>query len=191
MKKSDLRTGMWIEKRDGNKAIILLNTKNGNIYSGENTWGEISNYNEDLKNSFSATHDILKVYQPTSNYAYWNFDKDKLKLIWERETFKPYLKFLNENYGFMGNGTYVLDIIGRNLKIGDTVELYDGIYSRGERSLVHTGGVCFIMGLAGSIFINGVCKDWKIIKKRSYEEIADGEVIDSFVKYIKSEPTNN
>lgn len=92
--KNDLKTGMWCKLRNGNKIMILLNTVSGDVFSGD-TWGILSNYNDDLtcKKSVRNNCDIIKVYSPIPNIGYLNNDfinmidyaRDNLTLIWERK----------------------------------------------------------------------------------------------------------
>jgi hypothetical protein len=83
MKKSDLKTGMWIENRLGKKALVLLNTKNGDIVSGPEVWGQLDNYKDDLINYCGKNFDIVKVYQPKNNFSFYNFES--YELVWERK----------------------------------------------------------------------------------------------------------
>lgn len=109
----------------------------------------------------------------------------------EKPEFKPYLvNKKGTRYGNIGEVTPFKDAIGREIRVGDTVDLYneDNIL-RGERVAVKKDGHYFINGIAadchkdGSIY--GVCK-WKIILKRKHEDIANGEAVDG-IKYIKEE----
>lgn len=69
MKKSDLKSGAIVETRDGNKYILLLNTKNNegqkdllvDLKSG--CYLEYCRYSDDLKNGYDYGHDIMKVCQ--------------------------------------------------------------------------------------------------------------------------------
>jgi hypothetical protein len=81
--KADLRTGMWLEKRTKERAVILLDTRDGDVYSGE-TWGYLENYREDLTSKYSAEYDIVTIYQPTFNSAYHKFDLSKAELLYQR-----------------------------------------------------------------------------------------------------------
>ncbi len=86
MRKSDLKTGMWVENRNGAIAIVLLNTKDGDIFSGTNVWGPLKDYNDGLSCTCGSDFDIIRIYQPKSNYGYYNYEKhERLRLIWERK----------------------------------------------------------------------------------------------------------
>ena len=68
--KKDLKTGMIIENRKGKKAMILLGTKNGDIYSGKDMWGPLINFHDDLTSITAPSCDIIKIYQPCNNSGY-------------------------------------------------------------------------------------------------------------------------
>lgn len=105
-----------------------------------------------------------------------------------KESFVPHLKNGRTHFGNIGAATSYKDAIGRPLCIGDTVELYDSeLKYRGECSIVHRYGKTFVMGIACDCDRNtGSTGTWKIIKKRSFDEVKDGEKVDC-IKYIKSE----
>lgn len=88
--KADLRTGMILEDRDGNKKIVLLNTAAGDIYryisDGDrliSNWGDIKNYNDDLTfNGGCREFDTMKVYGGNNIYI----GMTNQQLIWERKS---------------------------------------------------------------------------------------------------------
>ena len=93
-KKSDLKTGMWVENRNGILAMVLLGTKNGDIISGQ-TWCPLAEYRENLLRndiSIKTDYDIVKVYQPKSNSDYLGyidmnkevFNTSRWILLWDR-----------------------------------------------------------------------------------------------------------
>jgi len=95
MKKSDLKTGMLVEKRNGTKSLVLKDTEKGDILISKDGWCELDDYDENLKfglQSFSHM-DIMKVYELDLQYKaatrYWDeYDK----VLWERkEKEKPTL----------------------------------------------------------------------------------------------------
>lgn len=101
------------------------------------------------------------------------------------------------NYGHIGEETSICDVVGNNLSVGDTVNLYaiedDGQLSfRGEHSVVsNSDEKSFVMGVGASEFTQGVSDGffkWLIVLNRRYTEIKDGETVDN-IKYIKSERT--
>jgi hypothetical protein len=91
MKKSDLKSGMIIERRNGDKGMVLLNTSKGDIIgggggSGYKTWGGLDNYNDDLTYNSCGIHgyDIVKIYDADCNMGFGSFGTDYLNLIWTR-----------------------------------------------------------------------------------------------------------
>lgn len=107
----------------------------------------------------------------------------------ETPKFKPYLRFAltKEFLGNIGENTPIKDVIGRELRIGDTVELYnkENMYE-GEKVIAYDGWA-FVMGIQIDCEKDGTINGgWKIILKRGYEEIANGKIIDC-VKYVKEE----
>ena len=101
------------------------------------------------------------------------------------------------NFGRIGEETSIYDITGKNLSVGDTVNLYfikgnGQLEFRGECSVVsNSDKKSFVMGVAGNKFDHGVSDGffkWIIVLNRRYTEIQDGETVDC-IKYIKSERT--
>lgn len=91
--------------------------------------------------------------------------------------------------GNIGSLTNYKDAIGRILRVGDTVELYDEhLVCHGEKAIARDDdvGETFVMGIR--IDCNsktGSIRDWKIIKKRSFDQVADRENVNGIV-YIKT-----
>ena len=127
----------------------------------------------------------------------WAFSRCMIagKVVEESEKpvdeFTPHL--LLEKYdmycGTIGGETFLVDAIGRPLRIGDTVDLYNSRNElRGEFPIVFNAGSAFVMGLESENFTDksGSLLGFKIILKRRHEEIADGETV-GCIKYIKSQ----
>lgn len=119
------------------------------------------------------------------------------KLAFERlmaeEKFTPHLVCDNKNYGIIGEPTNYKDAIGRPLCVGDVVEHFDGnCESYGDTVIVNAKlpwqnnkEKVFVMGIEGECNDkNGTTGDWNIIKKRSFEEVANGEEVYD-IKYVK------
>lgn len=73
MKKSKLKTGMRITQRNGDTAIVLLGTSNGDIVScigTKGTWSPLEEYNSDLTNKHGQEYDIVKVEDANCNMDY-------------------------------------------------------------------------------------------------------------------------
>jgi hypothetical protein len=105
------------------------------------------------------------------------------------EKFVQRLECRNEFYGKIGEKTDIKDAIGRPLRIGDTVELYDrDLKYVAEEAIVfdNDNGEAFVMGIRIDCKTNGaITGGWKIIKKRSFDEVADREKVGS-ITYIKT-----
>lgn len=91
--KADLKTGMIIEFMSGEIAQVLLNTKNGDIVTGDTWFPLISYTDEDL---FELTDHyqvrIKAVYLPKNNKAFSlseakrdNLSQYEYKVVWKRE----------------------------------------------------------------------------------------------------------
>ena len=112
----------------------------------------------------------------------------------QEKEFKAYLTHSNGyHYGNIGELTLLRDILGRPLKVGDTVDLYNEENEyRGEYAVVFSktwggGNKVFIMGIEGDCKKDGTIDGWKIVKKRAYTEVAHGETV-SCIEYVKEEP---
>lgn len=103
---------------------------------------------------------------------------------------KPHLecyRLLDGKYfGEIGKPTKLKDIVDRALFVGDVVELFNADnLPFGESSIVESKGKQFVMGIVNECSENGeITGGWKVIKKRSYTDVADGEVIDKTIKYV-------
>ena len=82
MKKSDLKSEMVVQFRNGSKYMFLEETQN---LSGEHYGYNITDFNEDLTHKYSSDKDIIKVYRPRKNGCILNVINDSNKLIWDRE----------------------------------------------------------------------------------------------------------
>lgn len=96
MKKSDLKSGMLVETRDGSLAIVMLNTPKGDALVSnheeieeEKTWKSLKEHNNDLTSSFDEDDDIVKVYNFDSNSNGASLSKNCREIIWEREENVP------------------------------------------------------------------------------------------------------
>ena len=105
----------------------------------------------------------------------------------EKTPFVPHLEHENGTfYGCLGTETNIKDAIGRELKVGDVVELYGEDNDQIADSLIVDKGnvYVFVMGIACVCKKDGTINGYKIIKKRGYEDVANGEVI-RCIKYFK------
>lgn len=87
MKKSDLKTGMIVELRDGQKGMILESVGEfGTLIQGRNGWASLSRYNNDLTVRYpSNSLDIIRVYRPNRISQIVQARWEAQELIWERE----------------------------------------------------------------------------------------------------------
>lgn len=116
MEKSDLRSGMLIERRDGKIGLVLMDTgqKRGcadviasNGGCDDTLWCPLSNFRNDLTNRFSERFDIIAVYSITSNMHAASFSKERRELLWQRIDVKEYthaelVEKLGENFIYKG-----------------------------------------------------------------------------------------
>lgn len=92
---NDLKTGMIVTWRNGEKATVLRDTvnfkrlcKQGRSFlvkcSGDG-WTALSNYDDDFKNRFADSYDIVKVEVP--DHPYYCFDYEcsnyNSEVVWE------------------------------------------------------------------------------------------------------------
>lgn len=86
--KDDLKPGMVIELRKGERRIVLESNYDGLFLLGISDYGKISNYEDCLTSkSYIENFDIMKVYKietPCSMDEIMNDDKC-LELVWERD----------------------------------------------------------------------------------------------------------
>lgn len=90
MKKSDLKTGMVVETRNGEKYLVMLNPdcKDRELINFKGGYMPLYNYNNELMlKKFNKGFDIVKVYSVGSSICWLLGDKEQMefKLLWERE----------------------------------------------------------------------------------------------------------
>lgn len=79
-KKADLKSGMVVEYRDGDRRLVI-----DKYLVGKNAHYELSAYNENLKNEYPGLT-IMKVFKICRRAILGNIlDDDNLELIWERK----------------------------------------------------------------------------------------------------------
>lgn len=91
MKKSDLKTGMVVEVRNGEKYLVMLNPDcvDRDLISFSGGFMELSTYDDNLTDSSGDDDwDIVKVYRIGANICWILSNKDSAmqgaELIWER-----------------------------------------------------------------------------------------------------------
>ena len=87
MTKKDLKTGMRVTTRNGNKYLIFLNTNDGDYMANYNreTYVALHNVDDNLSSSCSSDFDIIEVYAFTNGGGLLDPDNYWEK-IWNRET---------------------------------------------------------------------------------------------------------
>jgi hypothetical protein len=104
MKKSDLKTGMQVEIRNGDKLLVFIGVyteftkENENFIVNKNqkhSWEVLENYDDYLLKIDRETSDwdIMKIYSCSHPYCFTRFDDDVYNngtLIWSRENEKTY-----------------------------------------------------------------------------------------------------
>lgn len=80
MKKSDLKDGMVVKLRDGEKFLVM-----NNRLLNKEKWGCISNYNDDLTDKCIRELDIMNVYNTNGLCLDDIFCDEVLEPVWERE----------------------------------------------------------------------------------------------------------
>lgn len=114
MKKADLRTGMVVETRNGNKYLVMLNPdcEGKELINFDSGFMPLSRYNDNLMlKTGDEEFDIMKVYSVEASICRLLRDKERMefKLIWEREeetkemTVKEIEKELGYNIKIVGD----------------------------------------------------------------------------------------
>ena len=84
MKKNELKSGMVVEYRDGDKRLVI-----DNDLIGDDGHLTLTNYNDYLKNGLFSDLDIIKVYKYKSPCPFNALlENNNLDIIWEREEIK-------------------------------------------------------------------------------------------------------
>lgn len=114
MKKSDLKTGMVVETRNGNKYLVLLDNPdapNMNLINFKGGFLQLAFYDEDMIiQSAGRAYDIMSVY--TLQDSIYNLFKERrlrYKLLWERD--EPKEMTIAEIEEVLG---YKIKIVGDN-----------------------------------------------------------------------------
>ena len=123
MKKSDLKTGMWIETRDGLKWIVLFGTDDGDVVvhaDGRGGFNYLELYNEELLSVSrdSSEFDIVKIFQPhPSDYLTTPFERCLLDRSQQRDIINVKINAEIENLGELKKQIGDLEENLKNLKI--------------------------------------------------------------------------
>lgn len=106
MKKSDLKSGMIVELKDGNRYVVMKNTSCGSVLWGKGI-KELSEYTPELKHKKCKNHDIIKIFDMESNSAL--VKKANYRLLWDREVKIVFVSFPNheKEYAYKVSGDIV------------------------------------------------------------------------------------
>lgn len=88
--KSQLHTGMILEFANGERARVLLGTKNVDIVSGD-TWFPLDDYSDECLfiNETEPHIKVIKVIQPKYNSVYNTLTPNDYTIVWERKELSP------------------------------------------------------------------------------------------------------
>lgn len=85
MKKKDLNSGMIVEYRNGNLGLLVITRFGMLIQVSNDSWGELSDLEEDLTYANNHEYDIIKVrainFKMGILKRYWA----DAEIVWERE----------------------------------------------------------------------------------------------------------
>jgi len=108
MKKSDLRSGMWVKYRNGEMMMVLLKARNADrtedIVTGNNIWGKLDNYTDDLKCLFIRKFDIMTIWRANKGTDILNFSEENFCCIWKREEMQYITKETAEKIIYVETG---------------------------------------------------------------------------------------
>ena len=89
MKKSDLRSGMWVKFRNGEMTMILLKARNDNreedVITGNHMWDKLDNYDDDLTDKEHEEFDIMEIWIAGIATGLTHFYEKNYARIWKRE----------------------------------------------------------------------------------------------------------
>lgn len=120
--------------------------------------------------------------------SHWKFGSNL-----EKVEFTPHLVDGKRHLGNIGEPTNYKDAFGRPLCVGDIVEHFnpdcesygDTVIVKAKLSYRNNEEKAFVMCIENACDDKkGTTGEWKILKKRSFEEVANGEKV-GFVKYVK------
>jgi len=84
MKKSELKSGMVLETRNGRRYVIYMDVDVA-ARTGGMGWMRISQWNEDLTSS-GRDYDVVAAYRPKYEYRYGSTAPLHLTKVWTRES---------------------------------------------------------------------------------------------------------
>lgn len=90
MKKSDLKTGMFVKFRNCTTGIVNLNVAGGELVTVDRGTVSLDSFKEDLTHNFMQIYDIIKIYDcpKESVLKYGGRLPFAYELIWQRKEIK-------------------------------------------------------------------------------------------------------
>lgn len=85
MKKSDLKTGMVVECRSGDKFMYLKTEDSCEAFIAQECYLVTDNFTDDLKSMSFEKYDIMKIYQADRAYQPSEDCWNRMQLVWERQ----------------------------------------------------------------------------------------------------------
>lgn len=86
MKRNDLKIGMVVEFRNGNKYLTYPSIESeGLILIRESGFIDLDNLDKDLKSIWESDFDIIKVFDARSDLDLAFYNWDSMMLLWERD----------------------------------------------------------------------------------------------------------
>ena len=86
MNKSDLKTGMLVETRDGEIMRVLKNTSAGDVMVAlYGSWTDLNSFGDDFKHKQVSSVDIMKVFSTIYANMLSSYTTSDYKLLWERK----------------------------------------------------------------------------------------------------------
>lgn len=103
--KDELKTGMLVELRNGEKYKVLKDYETficgKGMISNKSGFIPLLNFSKNLNNSFGVKYDIIKIYKPKGDCYFFNYNMQNFELIWEREqTRKMTLAEIEKELGY-------------------------------------------------------------------------------------------
>ena len=100
MTKKELKTGMVVEYRDGDKRMVLLGNQVGDVLICGTGWEDLDNYRDDLCHNHHEQLDIVAVYEPHHKREMNPLCWKEQKCIWRRSEVKEVtLSEIAEKFG--------------------------------------------------------------------------------------------
>lgn len=109
---NDLKTGMIVTWRNGEKATVLRDTiffksllmtnRDLLVPCSGNSWTTLTNYNDEFKNKFIPSYDIVKVEVPTHPFYCFDYERKDFhsEVVWEESAVKMTVAEIENKLGY-------------------------------------------------------------------------------------------